>query len=276
MSIPYAEVIGDPVAHSKSPLIHKFWLAKLGIEGDYRACHVRSNELADYFARRRGDAEWRGCNVTIPHKIAVRPFLDRAEQHADSLGAVNTVVSRQSRFVGHNSDIAGIAESLKHLKSGALACVIGTGGAARAALHYLNRNTSVSAVRILARSIEARDALRNEFCSVVGTFGFDDVPGALSSTDAVINASSLGMTNAGRMPEDVIDWLAHTNPGALVFDMVYAPLETELLVGARSAGLRSVDGLTMLVGQAGAAFELFFGQPAPREHDAELRALLTA
>src|SRR3990167_7254417 len=92
MSTPYAEVIGDPIAQSKSPAIHNFWLGKLGIDAEYRACHVRPEELEDYFTRRRGDVDWRGCNVTMPHKQAIVPFLGRLDPLAAKIGAVNTVV----------------------------------------------------------------------------------------------------------------------------------------------------------------------------------------
>ena len=92
MSLPYAEVIGDPIAQSKSPQIHNFWLAKLGIEAEYRAAHVRPDELADYLSQRRADPAWRGCNVTMPHKQAVMAGLDAIEAPADAIGAVNTVL----------------------------------------------------------------------------------------------------------------------------------------------------------------------------------------
>ena len=113
MGRPYAEVIGDPIAHSKSPAIHNFWLAKLGIDAEYGACRVRPDELADYFARRRGDAEWRGCNVTMPHKQAVMPLLHSVEEPAALVGAVNTIrPSLDGLQVGHNTDVAGFLEPL--------------------------------------------------------------------------------------------------------------------------------------------------------------------
>ena len=133
----YAEVIGDPIAQSKSPAIHNFWLAKLGIDAEYRACHVTAEGLADYFAARRADPEWRGCNVTMPHKQAVIPLLDRLDPLAAKIGAVNTIVREgDGSLGGYNTDAAGFLEPLRprldetHLFR--MARVVGTGGAARA------------------------------------------------------------------------------------------------------------------------------------------------
>src|SRR3954452_6232006 len=133
---PYAEVIGNPIAHSKSPAIHNFWLTRLGIEADYRATLV--TELADYFEARRGDPDWRGCNVTAPHKQNVIPFLDEASP----IGAVNCIVRDGDRLVGLNTDVDGIREALglspsSPTKAGGGAnldkvVLIGAGGAARA------------------------------------------------------------------------------------------------------------------------------------------------
>src|SRR5688500_3616908 len=108
---PYAEVIGDPIAHSKSPLIHKFWLEKLGIEGDYRATRITPAELPEYLHVRRRDSDWRGCNVTMPLKTEVTPFLWVLDRHAQLLGAVNTIIHDEaSRLRGHNTDVNGVAE----------------------------------------------------------------------------------------------------------------------------------------------------------------------
>src|SRR5439155_19748837 len=106
MSNPYAEVIGDPVAHSKSPLIHRFWLEKAGIEGDYRTTRVEGPGLSAYLAQRRADPDWRGCNVTVPHKQAVIPLLDRMTPLAQQVGAVNLIASCEG-LLGGNSDVEG-------------------------------------------------------------------------------------------------------------------------------------------------------------------------
>ena len=137
MSQAYAEVIGDPIAQSKSPVIHGYWLEKLGIEASYRAAHVPSEALAGYLSGRKADPDWRGCNVTMPHKQAVMPLLDRLEPLAGRVGAVNTIVRESDgSLTGFNTDVAGFLEPLrgqlarKHLFR--MARVFGTGGAARA------------------------------------------------------------------------------------------------------------------------------------------------
>jgi shikimate dehydrogenase len=274
MSRPYAEVIGDPIAHSKSPLIHNFWLGKLGIDAEYRACHVRPEELADYFTQRRGDAEWRGCNVTLPHKVASLTLIDIPDEAARSTGAANTVFLTSAGLSASNTDIEGILAALPDqlMPAGCEVCILGTGGAARAAFAACKLR-GVGIVSSSARNPEVGLALLQEFGLAGCAKPLEDALN-IQCAEVVINATSLGMSGKERFPQAIIEKLA--NPELVVFDMVYAPLETELIIAARAQGLRAVDGLTMLVGQAAAAFEKFFGQPAPREHDAELRALLTA
>jgi len=266
---PYAEVIGDPIAQSKSPLIHNFWLAKLGIDAEYRACHVRAEELADYFTRRREDAEWRGCNVTIPHKQAVRPLLDTMTRGATAIAAVNTVHSTDDgRLHGRNSDVHGIYRALDDVPlDDSRIVLIGAGGAARATAFALSKRAPAYVV-ILNRSVDKARRLLEEFRLP----GEAKPLGAAPEANLIINASSLGMTGQPPLPVS----LGNLPPGATAFDMVYSPLETPLLKEARNRGLRAIDGLTMLVEQAGEAFATFFRMAAPREHDAELRALLTA
>ena len=274
---PYAEVIGDPISHSKSPLIHGFWLEKLGIDAEYRACHVRPDELADYFAQRRGDAEWRGGNVTIPHKQEVGQYLDQSDDKARAIGAVNTVYrDRDGRLSATNTDVDGVRAAIAGLDlTGQEVTVIGAGGAARAAFALLAESNCAS-VHVMARNPDkAVNVARSCGLLVVGHLLAADSP-AMCQSMLLINATQLGMVGQDQMPSFVIAELDELAEGARVFDMVYAPLETDLLAGARHRGIRTSDGLVMLIGQAAVAFEKFFGQPAPREHDAELRALLTA
>jgi shikimate dehydrogenase len=273
---PYAEVIGDPISHSKSPLIHNFWLEKLGIDAEYRACHVRPGELETYFTERRQDPEWQGCNVTIPHKEQVGALADRVDEEATSVGAVNTVFrDGEGALVGTNTDVAGVDEALGGLDlAGEEVCVIGNGGAARAAFAALARR-GPAAVHVLARDPDKAAKVANCFdFPGVGTKFAAGSP-ALYEARLLINATQLGMTGQERMPGFVLTELDDLGEGALVFDMVYAPLETDLLAAARRRGIATADGLVMLIGQAAIAFEKFFGEPAPRQHDAELRALLT-
>jgi len=237
----YAEVIGDPIGHSKSPLIHGFWLKALGIDGDYRATHVTPDGLGDYFAARRADPAWRGCNLTIPHKHAA--------------------------LIGTNTDAGGFYAPIADLAlAGAPVVVVGAGGAARAVLFALSR-VGVGAVTILNRNVLKAAAMLSSF----GLKGQALPLGApLPAASLLVNTSPLGMT--GQPPLDLD--LSPLPEQAVVYDIVYAPLETPLLAAARERALDTVDGLEMLIGQAALAFELLFGVAPPRERDDELRALL--
>lgn len=265
----HAEVIGDPIAHSKSPAIHRFWLHKLSIDARYDATRVVSADLAAWIDRRRADSDWRGCNVTIPHKIAVLYLVDDPGNVRASIGAVNTVLRQpDGRVIGTNTDAAGFFAPIAGLPlAGAHVVVIGTGGAAHAVLFALAR-AGVGRVTLLARSplkgavLLARFGLRGEVVPLSAPLP----PAAL-----LVNASSLGMTG---QPPLLLD-LAPLADVAVVYDLVYAPLDTALLAAADARGLAVVDGIDMLIGQAAVAFELFFGQPAPREHDEELRVAIT-
>ena len=274
---PYAEVIGDPIAHSKSPLIHNFWLGKLGIDAEYRVCHVRPEELAAYFASRRQDPAWRGCNVTIPHKESIAPLIDRVDARAAAVGAVNTVWrDGDGALCGTNTDVDGVEVAvLGQLLASRSATVIGAGGAARAAFAFL-AGSSCKTVRILARSLDKARRAAGECGLEAEVLPFEVGSGALAGADLLINATQLGMKGQDAMPAFVLEELSGMTPGGLVFDMVYAPLETELLKTAARCGLRTSDGLVMLVGQAATAFAKFFGRLPFREYDAELRGILTS
>lgn len=224
----------------------------------------------------------RGVNVTLPHKQAVMPFLDRLDPLAEKIGAVNLIVVEAGKLVGYNSDVAGFLEPLRPLLAGRhlyrIARILGAGGAARAVAHAL-WSEGFDLV-IAARDEEKAKALRAEFdgednrtCALshfAGPtgFAFDDRQGIL---DLVVNTTPLGMSG---QPPLVFDF-SHAPPGAVFYDAVYVPLETPFLREARERGHEVIDGLQMLVGQARTAFEKFYGVAPPREHDDELRALLT-
>jgi len=283
MSDAYAEVIGDPIAQSKSPAIHGFWLEQLGLPGSYRATHVRAADLADYLAARRADPVWRGCNVTMPHKQAVIPLLDRLDPLAERVGAVNTIVPEQGALVGYNTDVPGFLEPLSdalaqpHLFR--MARVLGTGGAARAIVTALAQTGAV--IVLAGRDPAKARALLDELdpagehhavdlahFSGPTDFSFDDRAGCL---DLVVNATSLGM--AGHAPL-AFDY-SHAPPGSVFYDIVTSPLDTAFLRGARAAGFATIDGLSMLIGQADHAFRRFFGANPPRgDVDSALRARL--
>ena len=270
MSTPFAEVIGDPIVQSKSPLIHGFWLDALGLPGDYRRAHVKSEELAAYIAERRIDPDWRGCNVTMPHKAAVMGLVDDPGDIRGTIGAMNTIVRQpDGALIGTNTDAAGFYSPLAELDlEGAPVAVVGAGGAARAVLFALAR-ANVGSVTILNRSpLKAMGLL--------ATFGLRGDVVALDAqlppVSLLVNSSSLGM--AGQPPLDLD--LSPLPDDAIVYDLVYSPLQTRLLKAAAARGLDTVDGLDMLIGHAALAFELFFGATPPEGRDEELRALLVA
>lgn len=285
MTAPYAEVIGDPIAQSKSPAIHNFWLGKLGTAGRYERCLVEADGLAAYLASRRADPDWRGCNVTMPHKLAVVPLLDRVDPLAAAIGAVNTVVREaDGALVGYNTDAPGFLEPLrdelaqKHYFR--MARVLGTGGATRAIVAALAAEHFV--IVLAGRDPAKAQALLDELAPKgehhaipIGhfadptDFAFDDREGCI---DLIVNASALGMAGQPPLAFD----FSHAPPGSVVYDIVTSPLDTEFLQRARAAGFRTIDGLSMLIGQADIAFTHFFGHKPPREHDAQLRAAITA
>ncbi len=268
MSRRYAEVIGDPIAHSKSPIIHNFWLERLGIDADYRALRVEPPALADYFAARRGDAAWCGCNITIPHKIAALDHVADPGGVRATIGAINLAARNEAgEIFGTNTDAGGFYAPIAGLDlEGASVVVIGAGGAARAILFALSR-LQIGQVTVLNRSPLKGAAL-------LATFGLagQSLPltAPLPPADLVVNASPLGMV--GQPLLDIN--LSLLSEQAVVYDIVYAPLETPLLAQARARDLDIVDGLEMLIGQAALAFEILFDAAPPRDDDEALRAKL--
>lgn len=274
MGVPYAEVIGDPVAHSKSPAIHKFWLEKLGIEGDYRATRVTKKELPAYLEARRHEPDWRGCNVTMPLKKAMCDHVDEF-RFGVVLGSVNCVFPRDGRLIGTNTDSGGLDLAWPTIAAGRQICIIGAGSAAKAAFDSLDVIVATP-LHVIARNAEQARLLVEPHGEYARWFPFDQAEQALEGCVGVVNASPLGMTGFPTMPDAVLDGLAGVRRGGFALDMVYSPLETPLLQRAAQLGLRTVDGLVMLVGQASFAFHDFFGCVAPRGYDAELRERLTS
>ena len=269
MTAPYAEVIGDPVAHSKSPALHRFWLDALGLPGTYHARRTNQEALGAYLRERRGGAAWRGCNVTMPLKEAIIPHLADLDAGAAQAGAVNLV---GPDLVGHNSDLIAIRDMVTsdRVPADAVVRVVGTGGAARAAAAgLLAAGVAPSSIVIHGRDVGKASELARTVLGKVGQAG--SIAGlGLADTDLLINASPLGMEGHPPFPE-VVD---EARVGLRVYDLVYNPIETALLRAARERGLRVRDGLDMLIGQAAASFALFFGAEPPRDRDAELRERL--
>ncbi len=283
--LPFAEVIGDPIIQSKSPLIHGFWIERLGLDMRYGARQVTPESLDAYIETSRQNPKWRGCNITMPLKEAVIPLIDELEPDAKAIGAVNTVYrGTDGQLIGANTDAGGFLEPLedilrqKHLFR--MARIIGNGGAARAIVAALLEQgfTIVLAARNVgkARSLLSELAPKGEhyvaplahFADPTD-FSFDDREGCL---DLIINASALGME--GRPPL-LFNW-THAPPGSVVYDIVTSPPETLFLDAAHRAGFKTISGFAMLVGQAAIAFEKFFGQAPPRSFDDQLHKVLRA
>jgi shikimate dehydrogenase len=256
-------LFGYPLSHSVSPAMHTAALAELGLTGwHYVAVPVPPEALAEAVARLRGD-EYAGANVTVPHKQTIVPLLDGVTPVAAAIGAVNTIVKRDGRLLGHNTDAAGLLADLYafdvHVNKRPV-LVLGAGGAARAVVAAL---AGVGAqLRVIARRPEQSESLR----SLAPLTAYEwDALGLLAASDNValiVNTTPLGMSpNTGASP-----WLAGTPfpPDAFVYDLVYNPAETALVRQARADGLRAATGLGMLVEQGALALELWTGRTAPR------------
>lgn len=263
-----AGVIGWPIRHSKSPVIHRFWLGKLGLDGDYSRFPVAPDRLGAFVAALPAMG-LRGVNVTVPHKLDCMPMLAELAPSARSVGAVNTIlVGEDGRLTGHNTDVLGVAGPAGPAVAGRCMLVVGSGGAARAGAASARR-CDAAALFMLARNQAEAGAILAESGLPGGVVPWGEAlpPGI----GLLFNATQLGMTGQPPLNLD----LAPLPEDAVVFDAVYAPLETPLLAAARARGLATIDGLAMLIGQAAEAFRLFFGADAPRQYDDELRSLLT-
>ncbi len=253
-----AFVIGHPIAHSRSPLIHGTWLAQHGIDGTYEAIDVAPADLPAFFKRLRA-GEFAGGNVTIPHKEAVFALCDAVDDLARTIGAVNTLVVRDGMVTGINTDYLGF---LGNLDAGAPgwtaqpgdAIVLGAGGAARAILVAL-RERFAGTIHVLNRTLANAQALVAKIEGPFEAHGFDAYAELAPHASLVVNTSSVGM-HGTRFEWLDLDLLPQT---ALVTDIVYVPLMTPLLADAKARGLKTVDGLGMLLHQAVPGFAHWFG-----------------
>lgn len=269
---PRAFVIGHPVGHSRSPLIHGHWLEVHGIAGSYERVPVAPEDLDGFVAGLKA-AGFVGGNVTVPHKSRVLELAEAVDEAADAIGAANTLWFDEGELVAGNTDALGFLASLDDEAPGwdgtpGAALVLGAGGAARAVIHgLLDRGFEVAVVnRTLMRAVEIAEGQDDG----VWAYAWEEIPQLLRAADLVVNTTTLGM--AGQPPL-TLD-LAGLKRGALVVDIVYTPLETPLLAAARAAGHRAVGGLGMLLHQAVPGFERWFG--VRPEVTPELRALIEA
>lgn len=268
-------VMGWPIAHSRSPLIHNYWIKQLGIENAvYERLAVAPDELNDTLRNMR-DWGFIGANVTVPHKEAVFAALLRHDAVAGRLKAVNTIVMTEAGLEGRNTDGYGFIANLTSRApnwraANGPAVMLGAGGAARAIAAALE-DAGVPELRIVNRTPARSDALISDLVlRRAKSFAWNDMSKALEGANLVVNTTTLGMKGENDLDIDLQPLPDH----ALVTDIVYTPLETGLLRKARARGLATVDGLGMLLHQAVPGFEAWFGQ-RPKVTP-ELRALVLA
>jgi shikimate dehydrogenase len=256
---PRAGVVGWPVAHSRSPTIHRYWLEEFGLKGSYERFAVRPAEFRE-FATRIGRDGLVGANITAPHKETAYALCDRRTPVADALGAVNTYWREDGQLWGDNTDVAGFLANMDESAPGwasqaKLAVVIGAGGAARAILYALI-SRRFERIVVVNRTQARAEALAAQFGSSTKAATWAALPAELAEADLLVNASTLGMV--GQPPLTV--GLSALPDRATVADAVYIPLRTPLIEAARTRGLRAVEGLGMLLHQAAPAFARWFGQ----------------
>lgn len=251
-------VIGWPIEHSRSPLIHGYWLKRYGIDGSYEKIAVEPKDLAAFLAN-LGANGFAGCNVTVPHKEAALAVAAERQTSAKRIGAANTLWLENSRLHADNTDSYGFMTNLKESAAGwqrrdAPVSILGAGGAARAVLHGF-LEAGVGEVRVFNRSKSRAEALAQHFSNRVKVYDWDTRSNASRDSAVLVNTTSAGMKGESSLAMDFKGF--HSE--CVVADIVYVPLETSFLTQARAAGLRTVDGLGMLLHQAAPGFEKWFG-----------------
>lgn len=262
--VQLAGVAGWPVGHSLSPAMMAFWLESAGMTGHYVPFAIPPEAFPNAL-KYMSDFGISGMNVTIPHKETALTLADTASKAARRIGAANLVLARPGGGVfADNTDIVGVKAALDEggwrPKLGP-AVLVGAGGAARAAMAALVE--ADAPIRIINRTSDRARKLATDFGAEVEIFDYARDAEALDGASLVVNATSLGMD--GVPSADL--YLSRMNPDGLVFDMVYVPLQTGLIRAARAQGLKTADGLSMLIGQARPAFEAFYGAPPPEKPD---------
>ncbi len=262
-------IIGYPIGHSISPRFQQAALDHLGVDHRYQPYEVHPDRVADFVASLRDDTVL-GINVTVPHKEAVMPFLDEIDDWAAEAGAVNTIVNRDGRLVGYNTDGYGFLRALRESAgldpAGKRALILGAGGSARGVVQALLR-AGVAELAIANRTLERAEALAELATNrgvparaiELNALQSDDVA---AQTDLIVNCTSLGMHHG---PDEAASPMTASQipPSALVYDLVYNPMLTPLLREAHSVGAPTLGGISMLVYQGAASFELWLERPAP-------------
>jgi shikimate dehydrogenase len=267
-----AFVLGHPIAHSRSPLIHNYWIKAHGLSGTYEAIDVQPGTLAKFLTRVRS-SEFAGGNITVPLKEEAFAVVDQLTATAKSIGAVNTVFIKDGVLWGDNTDAYGFSANLKDkgfsLKQLQTALVVGAGGAARAIVKSL-MNAGFAEIIVLNRTLPRAKEFESAFGPKIIALPLDDFASHVSKADLIVNTTSMGMVGKGTFAFD----FSRAKPSALATDIVYVPLETDFLKSAISAGLKTVDGLGMLLHQAVPGFERWFS--VRPEVTPELRAMIEA
>lgn len=252
-------VIGFPITHSKSPIIHHYWIKKYNLNGSYEALEIPPD---DFTVRIHVLIEggYTGFNVTIPHKESVMDLCDEIDDAATQIGAVNTLVIEDQKLIGKNTDAFGFIQNIKTTQmdfdfTQGAACVLGAGGAARAIIYALAQE-KIPQIFLANRTADRAQALRQDFPNIpIEIIDWDKKESILPNANLLVNTTSLGMDGLTPLRID-IQGLPRT---ALVNDIVYTPLMTELLKNAQAQGHPFVTGIGMLLHQARPAFESWFG-----------------
>ena len=253
-----AFVTGWPINQSKSPMLHGFWLKQYNITGSYEA-HSVAPENFEKFLKELPRSDLAGGNVTLPHKEIAFANVDYLDEAAKAIGAVNTLWIEDKRLHGGNTDAYGFSANMDQYapdwKNRKTATILGAGGAARAIIHAVQK-ADYQEIHIVNRTLERAENLCNLFGQKCQAYGWEAIPNLLSKTDLLINTTSIGMagSDASMMPD-----LSNLPSTASVSDIVYVPLETPFLKAANGLGLKTVDGLGMLLHQAVPGFEKWFG-----------------
>ncbi|MFZ0056383.1 MAG: shikimate dehydrogenase [Pseudolabrys sp.] len=264
-------VIAWPAGHSRSPLIHNYWIKQHKLDAEYRREAVPPDKFAE-FVTHLHEHGYIGANITVPHKEPALK-LSEPDERARAVGAANALWYKDGRLRSTNTDVEGFLANLDAVTPGwdrglSTAVVLGAGGGARAVVYALVTR-EVGRIYVINRTKEKAQALRKKFGSAVQVAGWDETTGLLGGAGLLVNTTTLGMV--GQPP---LDFNLRCPVSMVVVDIVYAPLVTGLLASARARGLRSADGLGMLLHQAVRGFELWFGiRP---EVTPELRALVEA
>lgn len=265
-----AFVMGHPIAHSRSPMLHGYWLKRYGIEGSYERLDIPPQDIDSFFSS-FSEAGWIGGNITVPHKTAVIPHLDHIDDAATKMGAVNTIWWEDGVLVGGNTDAIGFLGNIDELAPGwdtgtKRAVILGAGGATRAATYgLLSRGLTVA---LCNRTVSKAEVLASHFGAGVSAHGTSELPDLLATCDLLVNTTSLGMIGQPSLDID----LSPLKKDAIVYDVIYVPLETELIKAAKARGHRSVDGLGMLLHQGVVGFNRWF--TIKPEVTGELRQIL--